>query len=70
MDWRARKIMRMLSRRGKTAMINDLIDLAVHPFFTKNETSKLIDFLLHAANEKDLEKSLKKFLRYNARKRQ
>ncbi|MEM2944610.1 MAG: hypothetical protein QW087_07720 [Methanomassiliicoccales archaeon] len=65
MNWKMRKIVKMMMRKSRTAQINDLIDLYIHPLMRKNPNYKLIDFILHAMNEGDLEKSVKKFMRYN-----
>lgn len=65
MDWKTQKIIKMLMRKSRTAKINDLIDLYIHPLIRKNSSYKFVDFVLHAINEGDLEKSVAKFLRHN-----
>lgn len=59
------KILKMLMRKSRTAKINDLIDLYIHPLIRKDPSYKFVDFVLHAINEGDLEMSVAKFLRYN-----
>ena len=65
MNWKTKKILRMLRRKSYRAVINDLIDLYIHPMMKRDSGYKAVDFVLHAINEGDLEKSVRKFLRYN-----
>jgi hypothetical protein len=44
---------------------NKLVDAAVHPMAKREPFFLLVDEALHVAVERDLPKSLKKFLRFN-----
>ena len=47
--------------------LNRLTDDFLHPFYRNNQWVRLLDGIAHAAIERDLITSAKKFVRYNIR---
>lgn len=63
-EWAAKKILRAFTRKTRKGMINDLIDLFLHPLFGRTfGLAEVIDFILHCVNEGKVD--LRKFQIYN-----
>ena len=48
-----------------TGELNKIIDALIHPFFAEKRSSVILDGAVHALLEKDVPKSLGKFVKYN-----
>lgn len=59
-----RKIAKMIGRKSKKAIINDIIDTIFHPFFGKYMAiPEVLDFIAHSINEGKVD--FEKFIKYN-----
>jgi hypothetical protein len=53
-------------KRPTKGQLNKIIDVVVHPYFEKYPFLILLDGFAHGLVERDVRKSLPKFVRYNA----
>ena len=60
-------VMRKTSRTAK-GELNRLIDNLMHPYFKEYPALIIVDGLIHAMVEQDLDVSLRKFVRYSVPK--
>jgi len=59
-----KKLPRMINRRTRTGIINDIIDVIFHPLFGKYMAiPEVLDFIAHCLNEGKID--LNKFAKYN-----
>jgi len=52
----------------KNGELNKLIDAVFHPLFKKHKAFIIVDGIAHAVAERDLNKSIVKFVHYNLSK--
>jgi len=59
-----KKLEKMIGRKSRKAIINDIIDVVFHPLFGKYlGIPEVVDFIFHCLNEGEID--MKKFVRYN-----